>query len=49
MNKILVIGFKGMYNSSKMLVDILSIFYTKGFLPQISKLYHPSKELLFTI
>lgn len=25
MNKILVIGFKGMYNSSKMLVDILCI------------------------
>jgi hypothetical protein len=25
MNKILVIGFKGMYNSSKMLVDILLI------------------------
>lgn len=25
MNKILVIGFKGMYNSSKMLVDILII------------------------
>jgi len=25
MNKILVNGFKGMYNSSKMLVDILSI------------------------
>jgi hypothetical protein len=25
MNKILVIGFKGMYNSSKMLVDILMI------------------------
>ncbi len=33
MNKILVIGFKGMYNSSKMLVDILIIILTKG-LPQ---------------
>lgn len=28
MNKILVIGFKGMYNSSKMLVDILIIYLT---------------------
>lgn len=29
MNKILVIGFKGMYNSSKMLVDILLIYHSK--------------------
>ena len=31
MNKILVIGFKGMYNSSKMLVDILLIILSKGY------------------
>lgn len=34
MNKILVIGFKGMYNSSKMLVDILSIIRPKDSLRQ---------------